>query len=423
MAVNSLLAGVIAARYLGADAFGAFAVLYAVINTTIQISSFGMPTANTYFVADEKHLAGRAAANSALFAVIAGSFSALCLWLAAIIFPTLFPNTSSGLVALAAFALPFQLATLLVVSFFISLGNVNRSNTLDLIGQSLVLLSAFVTLVIFRGDLWTLVVMNTATAALFGVVACYSLGFFLRIDPEKFGGRLKIDLAFLRKSLRYALKGHIQWVSTLLLLRIDLIMVAHWRGAAEAGVYAVATQVTLLLLMIPNVISWLLLPRVTANQQTAIEFTCRTSRYALAIMVIACITVIPASFILPVVYGPGFTAIPMIVLMLLPGTFFLALQMIIVQYFVGTGLPLMISLLWVATLVVNIFLNFLVVPVYGAYGAAVTSSLCYTLIFFVIFLLFRRKTGSTFRETLILKRNDVGDLRAMLTFSGKKALQ
>ena len=116
-------------------------------------------------------------------------------------------------------------------------------------------------------------------------------------------------------------------------------------------------QITLLLLMIPNVISWLLLPKVTASQQTAIEITCRTSRYTLAIMLLACVSAIPASFILPVVYGTGFEAIPMIVLLLLPGTFFLSLQMIIVQYFVGTGLPLIISLLWVATLVLNILLN------------------------------------------------------------------
>jgi len=55
----------------------------------------------------------------------------------------------------------------------------------------------------------------------------------------------------------------------------DLLIVNHFRGAGEAGVYAVASQVSFLLMMLPGVIGMLLFPRVASAQDPRGEFAIR----------------------------------------------------------------------------------------------------------------------------------------------------
>ena len=76
MTLNSVLAGIIVARWLGADGLGQLAVINVAVATIVQLSSAGLPSANTYFIAqDHRHLPA-AAVNSLVFALIVGGLLA-----------------------------------------------------------------------------------------------------------------------------------------------------------------------------------------------------------------------------------------------------------------------------------------------------------------------------------------------------------
>src|SRR5918912_786458 len=67
MTINSVAAGVIVARWLGAEGLGQLAVINVAVATVVQLSSAGLPSANTYFIAqDNRHLAP-VAINSFIF--------------------------------------------------------------------------------------------------------------------------------------------------------------------------------------------------------------------------------------------------------------------------------------------------------------------------------------------------------------------
>ena len=73
MIFNSVVAGVIVARWLGAQGVGELAVINVAVTTIVQLGSFGLPSSNTYFIAkDLKHFRA-ATINSLLFALLAGS--------------------------------------------------------------------------------------------------------------------------------------------------------------------------------------------------------------------------------------------------------------------------------------------------------------------------------------------------------------
>ena len=79
MIVNSVAAGIIVARWLGAKGVGELAVINVAVTTIVQLGSFGLPSSNTYFIAQDRAHFRAATINSLLFATAIGSVLALAL--------------------------------------------------------------------------------------------------------------------------------------------------------------------------------------------------------------------------------------------------------------------------------------------------------------------------------------------------------
>jgi O-antigen/teichoic acid export membrane protein len=199
-------------------------------------------------------------------------------------------------------------------------------------------------------------------------------------------------------------------MAAILIFRVDLLIVNHFRGAAEAGVYAVASQVANLLTMVPGVIAMLLFPRVAFYKDPRGEFAIQVTRHVSFVMLIMCATAAAGSFLLPLIYGARFADATVQLLILLPGVCFIGIESVLVQHFTGTGLPAAITVFWLITLVVGIGLNLALVPVYGARGAAVTSTISYALIFVLVAVYFCVKTGRRPSEVFLLRNRELRDL-------------
>jgi len=97
---------------------------------------------------------------------------------------------------------------------------------------------------------------------------------------------------------------------------------------------------------------------------------------------------------------------------MLPGIFFVSIESVLVQHFTGTGLPLLIPVFWIITMIVNLGLNIALVPAWGARAAAVNSTVSYTLIFLLVAAFFCRRTGRRALEVFLLRKYEVRDLFA-----------
>jgi O-antigen/teichoic acid export membrane protein len=413
MTANSVIAGVIVARWLGAEGLGALAVVNVAVATVVQLGSAGLASANTYFISRDRNHLAPAGINSLIFALVLGSLLALFLTWLAMWRPDIFSSISPQLVAIAAISIPFQLITLLGLNVFLALGRIDRFNLLDLAGQSFVLVNALLALLILSRGLWTLVSLNTAASILVGIIIVWLIG-RETLRQKKTGARLLLrpSVRLFAEMLRYGVKFHVSILAGMLIFRADLLVVNHFRGAAEAGVYAVASQVGMMLMLLPGVIATLLFPRISAGQDTEGHVTCVVSRHTAVVMLLICMLTIPASLVLPLLYGAAFADVSVQLLILLPGVYLIGLESVLVQHFNAMGLPLAIPLFWVATLVVNIALVFALVPAYGARGAALASTATYTMIFALVALYFRARSGRRFSEMLL---PSAGEVRGLLT--------
>jgi O-antigen/teichoic acid export membrane protein len=400
MIFNSVAAGIIVARWLGADGVGQLAVINVAVATIVQLGSFGLPSSNTYFIAQDQVHFRTAAVNSLIFALGVGALLALGLSTVASLRPDWFGFVSPELIHVAALSIPFQLITLIGLNILLAVGKLREFNLLDLAGQSFVLINAVLVLLILKQGLASLVTLNTAAAILVSTIIILLL---VLSGKSLVQSRWRADMALLRQMIFYGIKFHISILAGAIIIRADLLVVNHFRGAAEAGVYSVASQFALLLMLLPGVIATLLFPRVTVEQDARGETTCQVSRYTTFIMFLCCLAAVPFSLLLPLVYGSAFSDATRLLLILLPGVYLMGLESVLVQHFNALGLPRAIPLYWIATLVINLILVFALVPRLGAQGAAIASSISYAMIFALVALHFHTSTGRSFAEVFVLR--------------------
>ena len=409
MVVNSVLAGIIVARWLGADGVGKLAVINVSVITLVQLGSLGLPSANTYFIAKDPNQFRRASLNSLLFAIIGGGLLAFGLMVITSSRPDWFGVVATDLFRIAAISIPFQLITLIGLNIFLAIGKIREFNLLDLVGQSFVLINSLLALLILHAGLRTLITLNAVASVLVSLVIVFMLGSAAH-KLEDADNSWRSDLILLKQMIGYGIKSHIAILAGTLIFRADLLVVNHFRNASEAGVYSLASQMATLLMMLPSVIATLLFPRVTAEQDKTGNTTCVVARHTALVMLLCCLAAVPLSLLLPVVYGSVFSDATTQLLILLPGVFLIGLQSVIVQHFNAMGLPKTVPVFWVVTLVINLIMVFLMVPRYGARGAAWASTISYSLISFLMIGYFLVETRRSLSELFVLRPVEVRSL-------------
>jgi len=407
--------GIVIARWLGPDGFGVYAVVNVTVALALQVGSAGLPSANTYFIARDRETVGPVWANAIAFALVIGSLLAAAVLALAWLRPSMFGGVSTRLLVIAAISIPFQLLFILNLNVLLALDRIRQLNLFDGLLPALVLVNAVVALILLHRQLTFLIALNTIVGSVLSLV----LMIYLRkiITHQKDSRALRPNAQLLKTMLAYGVKFYVSIMAGTIILRADLLIVNRFRGAAEAGVYGIASQFSFLLLMLPGVIATLLFPRVAATQDDRGEFAVLVTRHTTVVMLMTCLGAVALAYLLPFIYGANFGDATFQLLILLPGIFLMGLESVLVQHFTGTGLPAAIPWFWVITVAFNIGLNLLIVPTFGARGAAVNSTLSYALIFLLVAIYFRIKTGRGAGETFILR---VDELRRLLKLQPAK---
>ncbi len=410
MLLGTVGASVVVARWLGPEGLGSLAVLNTTIVLALAIGSLGLTSANTYFIAKDRKTLAPVWANAIVFALCGGALVGLAVVVLAKFTPALFGGVSAELIFIAAVSIPFQFLLSLGLNVLLAMDRIRQLNFMDALAPALALLNAIVVLLILRSNLKTLVSFNTAATTLLSVGMLWAISRLLARQKER--RPLRPDAQLFKSAVAYGLKFFIPLVAAILIFRFDLLIVNHFRGAAEAGVYAVASQVAGLLTMLPGVIAMLLFPRIASDQDPSGAFAIRVTRHVSFVMLVMCLGVAAGSFLLPLVYGARFADATIQLLILLPGVCLIGIESVLVQHFTGTGLPAAIPMFWLLTLAVSVGLNLALVPVFGARGAAITSTISYALIFVLVAGYFCLKTGRRPGEILVLRGREFRGLLA-----------
>jgi non-specific protein-tyrosine kinase len=385
--VLSAGSSVMAARFLGASGRGALAAASLGPGLAVSILGLGQEISNVYFVGRGKVRPETAFGTSA---VLAAWLSALgiggYLSVAAMVRDSVLGDISWPLILVGSALVPVLLLTRYSVGVAQGLRRIALINLSSIAGAAATVVLYAVLLGVFHGG---------PLAGLVAIVAGSTATTYVLVRALwKAMPRPSWDREYLRRALRFGVRGHIGNVVTMLTYRIDVFVVTAFLGLAAAGRYAVAYTTTELLWQIPNAIAMILFPRIAAAGEEGAAITARLCRLSLAgTMLLAVGVAVAAPRGIPFVFSTEFRdAVPALI-WLLPGIVLFAGGKLLSSYLTGRGRPDLPSKAALLTLPTVLGLDLVLIRPFGIVGAAVASSIAYCVGALVLARMFVRHSG------------------------------
>jgi len=209
-----------------------------------------------------------------------------------------------------------------------------------------------------------------------------------------------------RGALSYGLRSFGFDLLNMANLRLDLLMLRSLSSVSYVGSYALAEQLTEVVWAGPNSVGTALYPEIAGGGHETGAWTARVCRLTSALAGIVALMVGLAATALIVVLLPRYRAAIPAVWLLLPGTAFAATLKILIQDLYARRQPQAALAAATVAVVVTVVGDLLLVPTFGATGAALVSSAAYIVGTLVLIRFFVSATRS--RATALVPR--LGDV-------------
>jgi O-antigen/teichoic acid export membrane protein len=229
-------------------------------------------------------------------------------------------------------------------------------------------------------------------------------------------GLARPDLGLLLESVRFGIRGWFGTISDALNDRLDQILTAYLASQATLGVYAVAVNASEMLFYLPAAAATAILPLIArahpVSRREQIVGAFRS--VGLFTLVAVGLASLVSPLLLPLVFGEPFEASIAPFLLLLPGTLGYLGLAVFSSALLASGAPGRSSVGPVVSLGLTCVLDVVLIPRYGARGAAAAASAGYVLGGATSLLLYRGLERFAWRSLLIPRRTDAALVRALV---------
>lgn len=200
---------------------------------------------------------------------------------------------------------------------------------------------------------------------LFVFLRCF-VGFF---------GRFEFDFALAKSLVKSSLPLVLSGVAMLVFQKMDLIMIRHYLGEVQVGIYSAASNYMMLFSLAPMVLSESLGPKIFRRRGEGVSAV--KQKFVSGVMVFGCVmSFVMAStglFLIPLLYGDEYSSSVAVNSILSFSPFLMAAgsaagQLIVCDKTQGKAYW---KSVWAC--LVNFVLNVLLIPVWGVQGAAVAT--------------------------------------------------
>jgi O-antigen/teichoic acid export membrane protein len=225
-------------------------------------------------------------------------------------------------------------------------------------------------------------------------------------------GRLRpsVDLDLMRRLFAYGSRVSVGWIFQLVNYRADVFVLQAFVPLNDVGVYVVAVLVAELALTAGGALSTSVSALVAnyEGERRQSETIASSMRHGI---ILTAATVgglaMVGGFAIPILFGPAFTAAVTPMYILLPGMFFLGCGTVVAGNLRGFGRPGISSLLAAVAVVITLALDFLLIPRHGIDGAALASTIAYTVYGSAGLVALSRVTKLPIRSLALLTTRDL----------------
>lgn len=373
------IASIVIARELGVTSRGRWAVISSLALIVSTVASSGLPVAVAY---GSSQLQGRERVCLVQAALVGAAALAAFAGLIYVAIAVIIQPPAPAAAVIVGLAIPAATVCYAVVHALTLTIASMRWYALAQVVASVVTLTAVIMLALSIGLTVLLVVAISAGAQLVGAFICLVA---LR-RGRLLGERLLLDgrravVRVLRPHLAYAMITFVTLSLTQVVQRFDVLLVNGYRGPHAAGLYAVAAQLTDLMLVVPAALGLVMFRRGARGSaehfSDAVRVLTFTGLFGAAASVLALLL---SGWAVPLVFGAAYRGAVSPLRWLLPGVIAFSVQSVLSSYLAGRGRPRVVLVAWLLGGTFGIGADLFVIPAYGIVGAAVVSSLSYVLV-------------------------------------------
>ncbi len=375
----------IVARILGPDGRGRVALLTAIGLLTANLATLGVQEANANLAAATPATRRSLASNSVLLAFLFGTLAAGIVVVLVAVFPDVAGDSSRGLLWVTLGFVPVMILGIFLLYLVQADYGFRVTNTASLIAPVV----GFTGNAVFA-SLGVLSVANAVGAWLAGqAIGTAILAWYVWRRLAGFG---RLDLALARLSVGFGLRAYVGRVMQLGNYRLDQWLLGAIGGTRQLGLYSVAVAWAEALWYLPTALAAVQRPdlvradRREAGGRAARIFrgtTLVTAASALAMIVLA-----PA--LCTTVFGESFSDSVEQLRVLVLGAFGMVAVKLLGNALVARGRPMLQSICLGAGFVCTVVLDVLLIPPFGGLGAAIASSVAYTVAGVMVAVFFLR---------------------------------
>ncbi|WP_448249751.1 oligosaccharide flippase family protein [Thalassotalea agariperforans] len=398
--VLTFLGSVVLARALSPEGRGILAAALIYPQLLLALTEGGMRQAAIYYIGQKK--ADKTEVIGALFSYIllASIGGSLLIYSLMAWFGTEFFDNAMMIVT--ALILPTSLAVNALKGVFLGNQNIKTFSKILWVQKLFYVIAIFILFLLNALTIFSAIVV-TALAALFNVLQAL---YYLQKDKQ-------LNCSFNKTTLISMLKMGIVYAVALFLItanyKIDIFLLGLLSTPEQIGNYVIAVQIGELAWQLPAAVTVVMLAK-SANSKggEVISQVCQASRLTITITLFVLLGLLFISyFLITPIFGDDYKGAYEMLLYLAPGLLLATIFKSINTYFAGQGKPHFALIIMGISVTVNVIFNYILIPVYGAKGAAIASSLSYSLSAIISLYYFTKHTNSKILKILFINKQDI----------------
>lgn len=395
-----LTTSIIIARTLGPEKNGIIAALTVYPSLFMSVGSLGIRQSTTYFLG--KKIFSEEVIKTAITQI--WMMSSIISIIICFFLMTEFSKSGGNLllVALALIPIPFSLFNTYNSGIFLGKNEIGVFNKINWIPTLVVLLLTILFVIVFTFDI---------AGYMLAMIGGPMFIFIILLLKNKFlqAFSLKLNTEVIKRMLSLGLVYAAALFIINLNYRIDIILLDNLSQSFETGIYTKGSAITQYLWQIPMLLSTIVFAR-SAVSKNDLQFSVKVAQLLrvsfIAIGFGSLILWLFSDLIIIGMFGEEFRGSITVLNFLLPGVILLTIFKVMNTDLAGKGKPWIALKAMIPGLTVNVILNIFWIPGYGANGAALASTVSYSLAALLFLHFYSKEVQIPIKQILHYKKSD-----------------
>ncbi|MEX0996005.1 MAG: polysaccharide biosynthesis C-terminal domain-containing protein [Flavobacteriaceae bacterium] len=400
MILFGLGTSIIIARTLGPEKNGIIAALLVYPSLFMSIGSLGIRQSTTYFLGKKIYSEDDIKRAITQIWILTTAISVIVCF----ILMTQFSESGDNLmwVILALIPIPFSLFNTYNSGIFLGKNQISAFNKINWIPTLVILVLTVLFVLVFSLDI---------AGYLMAMIGGPVFIFFLLLFKNKFikAFSFRFDWVIIKNMLSLGMVYAFALFIINLNYSLDIILLDKLSLPYETGIYSKGAGITQFLWQIPMLLSTIVFARsAVAKDDKLFSFkVAQLLRLSFILIGLGSLILFLFSEIIIVgFFGEAFRGSIQVLNYLIPGVILLTIYKVMNMDLAGKGKPWVSMKAMIPALVVNIGLNLLWIPSLGANGAALASTVSYTIAALLFLHFYSKEVGIPIRQILHFKKSD-----------------